>query len=260
VSAEVLRVAVIGSHGRLGGVLARAIDAAGDLQLVAKLGRDTPRALLAQSGAQVALEVTGPTSVLANVRTCLDAGVSVVVGASGLAAEDLADLRTRLADSPELGVLVAPNFSVGAVLAEALAVRAAAHLGSVEILELHHDQKVDAPSGTARRTAARIAAARAAAGFGAIPDATTQDPDGARGAEIHGIHVHSIRLPGLVAHQEVLFGGTGETLSIRHDSTSRDSFVSGALLALRRVLSLPGLTVGLETLLGLAAAEPEPAR
>jgi 4-hydroxy-tetrahydrodipicolinate reductase len=223
VSAEVLRVAVIGSHGRLGGVLARAIDAAGDLQLVAKLGRDTPRALLAQSGAQVALEVTGPTSVLANVRTCLDAGVSVVVGASGLAAEDLADLRTRLADSPELGVLVAPNFSVGAVLAEALA-------------------------------------ARAAAGFGAIPDATTQDPDGARGAEIHGIHVHSIRLPGLVAHQEVLFGGTGETLSIRHDSTSRDSFVSGALLALRRVLSLPGLTVGLETLLGLAAAEPEPAR
>lgn len=246
-----LRVAVLGASGRLGSVLARAVADAADLELVAALGRDSPRALLSESGAEVALEVTGPGSVAGNVEACLDAGLSVVVGASGLGGDDLAAVEARLAELPGRGVLLVPNFSVGAVLAEALAVRAAAHLASVEIIELHHDRKVDAPSGTARRTAGRIAAARAEAGFGAIEDATLRDPDGARGAVVDGIHVHAVRLPGLVAHQQVLFGGTGETLTIRHDSTSRESFVAGALLALRRVGSLPGLTVGLESLLGL---------
>lgn len=246
-----LRVAVFGASGRLGSVLARAVAGAGDLELVAELDRDTPRALLAESGAQVALEVSGPAGVAANTVSCLEAGLSVVVGSSGLGDTALADIRTRLTGRAGPGVLVVPNFAVGAVLAEALAVRAARHLASVEIIELHHDAKVDAPSGTARRTAARIAAARAGAGFGAVPDATRHDPDGARGAVLDGVHVHAVRLPGLLAHQEVLLGGTGETLTIRHDSTSRDSFVGGALLALRRVRSLPGLTIGLESLLGL---------
>lgn len=248
---EPLRVAVVGASGRLGSVLARAVADAGDLQLVAELDRHTPRALLTESGAQVALEVSGPGAVAVNTLSCLDAGLSVVVGSSGLGGAALADIEDRLTGAAGLGVLVVPNFAVGAVLAEALAVRAARYLASVEIVELHHVGKVDAPSGTARRTAARIAAARAGVGLGAVPDATRRDPDGARGAVVDGIHVHAVRLPGLLAHQEVLLGGTGETLTIRHDSTSRDSFVGGALLALRRVGSLPGLTVGLESLLGL---------
>lgn len=254
-----LRVAVFGGAGRLGSVLVQAIRAAEDLTVVAELGRDTPRSLLAASGAQVALDVTGPTAVAANVAACLAAGIDVVVGTSGLTAADLDRITQLLQGSGDAtapgtartGVLVAPNFSIAAVLAEALAVRAARFLPSVEIVEAHHDRKVDAPSGTARRTAQRIAAARAAAGFGAVPDATAHDPDGARGALVDGVRVHAVRLPGFVASQAVVFGGTGETLTIRHDSTSRESFVPGALLALRRVGSLPGLTVGLEALLGL---------
>lgn len=255
-----LRVAVFGGAGRLGSVLVQAIRATGDLTVVAELGRDTPRSLLTASGAQVALDVTAPSAVAANAAACIAAGIDVVVGTSGLTAADLDRITEALQGSggdatargtARTGVLVAPNFSIGAVLAEALAVRAARFLPSVEIVEAHHDRKVDAPSGTARRTAQRIAAARAAAGLGEVPDATAHDPDGARGALVDGVRVHAVRLPGFVASQAVVFGGTGETVTIRHDSTSRESFVPGALLALRRVGSLPGLTVGLETLLGL---------
>ncbi len=255
-----LRVAVFGGAGRLGSVLVEAIRTTEDLTVVAELGRDTPRSLLAASGAQVALDVTGPTAVAANVAACIAAGIDVVVGTSGLTAADLDRIAQLLQRSggdatalgtARTGVLVAPNFSIGAVLAEALAVRAARFLPSVEIVEAHHDRKVDAPSGTARRTAQRIAAARAAAGFGLVPDATAHDPDGARGALVDGVRVHAVRLPGFVASQAVVFGGTGETVTIRHDSTSRESFVPGALLALRRVGALSGLTVGLEALLGL---------
>ena len=256
-----LRVAVFGAAGRLGSVLVQAIDDAPDLEVVAELGRETDRSVLQTTRAEVALDVTGPVAVAADVRACIEAGIDVVVGSSGLTGEDLALvarlLQARVDAAPDArptGVLVAPNFSVGAVLAEALAVRAARHLASVEVIELHHDRKVDAPRGTARRTASRIARARAAAGLADVADATAYDPDGARGALVDGIRVHAVRLRGLLASQEVVLGGPGETLTIRHDSTSRESFVPGALLALRRVGSLPGLTVGLEGLLGLADA------
>ncbi len=256
-----LRVAVFGAAGRLGSVLVEAIEDADDLEVVAELGRDTSRSVLRTSRAEVALDVTGPAAVAADVTACIEAGIDVVVGSSGLTGDDLTRVRrllqARVDAAPgahRTGVLVAPNFSVGAVLAEALAVRAARHLPSVEVIELHHDRKVDAPSGTARRTASRIARARTAAGLADVADATVYDPDGARGALIDGIRVHAVRLRGLLASQEVVFGGPGETLTIRHDSTSRESFVPGALLALRRVGSLPGLTVGLEGLLGLDAA------
>lgn len=247
-----LRVAVFGAAGRLGQVVAAALAADPRTDLVARLGRDTPRAVLTESGAQVAVDVTVPGAVLANVGACLDAGLHVVVGTSGLGSAELAVLEAQLAGHAGLGVLVAPNFALGSVLATRLAATAARFLASVEIVELHHDRKVDAPSGTARRTAQVVADARADAGLGLVPDATAADPDGARGALVDGIRVHAVRLPGLVAHQQVLFGGTGEVLTIRHDSTSRDSFAAGAVLAALAVPSRPGLTVGLEHVLGLA--------
>lgn len=246
-----LRVAVFGAAGRLGSVICDALEADPRTELVARLGRDTPRAVLTDAAVQVAVDVTVPGSVVADVETCLDAGVHVVVGTSGLRADALASLERRLGDSPDLGVLVAPNFALGSVLASRLAATAARFMASVEIVELHHDRKLDAPSGTARRTAELVAAARADAGLGPVPDATTTDPDGARGAVVDGIHVHAVRLPGLVAHQQVLFGGVGETLTIRHDSLSRESFAAGALLAVLAVPTRPGLTVGLDTVLGL---------
>ena len=251
VSGAPLRVAVVGAAGRLGVVVCAALAADPRTELVARLGRDTPRAVLSGSGAQVAVDVTAPDQVRDTVQACLDAGVHVVVGTSGLGPVELAAIRDALADHPGLGVLVAPNFALGSVLATRLAGIAARFMASVEIVELHHDRKVDAPSGTARRTAEVVAAARADAGFGPVPDATTHDPDGARGAVVDGVHVHAVRLPGLVAHQEVLFGGTGELLTIRHDSTSRDSFAAGAVLASLAVPDRPGLTVGLEHVLGL---------
>ena len=174
-----------------------------------------------------------------------------MVGTTGFDTGKLDALRDLLAGSPDTGVLIAPNFSVGAVLMMRFAAQAARFYESVEIIELHHPDKADAPSGTARRTAELIAGARAGAGRGAVPDATSTELPGARGADVDGIHVHGIRLRGLVAHQEVLFGATGETLTIRHDSLDRESFMTGVLLGIRRVGSTPGLTVGLEHLLDL---------
>lgn len=251
VSGAPLRVAVIGAAGRLGKVVCAALEADPRTELVARLGRDTPRALLFRAGAQVAVDVTAPDQVLASVHACLEAGVHLVVGTSGVGPAELTEVRAALVEHPGLGVLVAPNFALGSVLATRLAGIAARFMASVEIVELHHDHKTDAPSGTARRTAEVVAAARADAGVGAVPDATTHDPDGARGAVVDGVHVHAVRLPGLVAHQEVLFGGTGEVVTIRHDSTSRESFAAGAVLAALAVPGRPGLTVGLEHVLGL---------
>jgi len=231
--------------------VADALDRDPRTALVARLGRESSRALLTSSGARVAVEVSLPEAVLANVSACLDAGLDVVVGTSGVGDAELAALRSRLAADPDRGVLVVPNFALGSVLASSLAATAARFLSSVEIVEMHHDRKLDAPSGTARRTAGLLAQARAGAGLGPVPDATATDPDGARGAVVDGIHVHAVRLPGLLAHQEILFGGTGETLSIRHDSTSRESFAAGAVLAALAVGARPGLTVGLESVLGL---------
>jgi 4-hydroxy-tetrahydrodipicolinate reductase len=228
----------------MGAEVCRAVEATEDLAVVAALGREDDRSALRD--VDVAVDFTAPDAVMGNVEQCVAAGVSVVVGTTGLTADRLADLERRLADAPDVGVLVAPNFSVGAVLMMRFAAEAARHFESVEIVELHHPRKVDAPSGTARRTAELVAAAR---GNTPGPDASTTTLPGARGADVAGVPVHSVRLAGLVAHQEVLLGGHGETLTIRHDSLDRASFMPGVLLAVRAVRQRPGLTVGLEHLL-----------
>jgi 4-hydroxy-tetrahydrodipicolinate reductase len=246
-----LRVAVIGAGGRMGSEAVRAVRAADDLELTAALGRaDMPRTLT-DTGTEVAIELTHPDSVMANVEFCVRNGIHAVVGTTGWTEERLASVRGWLADSPGTGVLIAPNFGIGAVLTMRFARAAARFFESVEIVELHHPGKADAPSGTAVRTAQLVAEARRAAGLAPQPDATTSSLDGARGAEVEGVPVHAVRLRGLVAHQEVLFGDEGEVLTIRHDSMNRASFMPGVLLGVRRVASVPGLTFGLEHFMDL---------
>ena len=247
---ETIRVGVLGARGRLGTDICRAVTDAADLQLVAQVGRGDALGALTDAGAQVVVDVTRPDVALDHVRFALAHGIAVVVGTSGFDAARLDTVRGWLAGTPG-HVLVAPNFGVGAVLAMQLARRAARFFDSVEVVELHHAGKVDAPSGTAVRTAALLAEARRAAGLGAPPDATDHELPGARGADVDGIRVHAVRLPGLVAHQEVVLGTDGEVLTIRHDAMNRASFTPGALLAVRHVRDRPGLTVGLEPLLGL---------
>jgi len=243
------QVGVLGAYGRMGAAATAAVEAAEDLDLVARLGSGDDRSALTDAGARVAVDLTRPDAVMDNVRFCVERDIHVVVGTSGMTPDRLAEVESWLADAPGVGVVVAPNFAVGAVLMMRFAAEAARWFESVEVVELHHPDKADAPSGTARRTAELVAAARREAGLGPVPDATTSDPDGARGAVLDGVHVHSVRSRGLVAHQEVLLGGPGETLTIRHDSTDRSSFMPGVLLAVRQVASRPGLTVGLEHLM-----------
>ena len=240
-----MRVAVIGAHGRMGATVCRAVAAAPDLDLAAEL--DAGWADAALSGVDVAVEFTRPDAVMDNVRRCVAAGVHVVVGTTGFDEQRLETVRGWLAEAPSVGVVIAPNFGIGAVLMMRFAEQAAPHFESVEIVELHHPGKADAPSGTARATAARVAAARA--GHPPAPDATASALPGARGAAVDGVPVHSVRLAGLVAHQEVLLGAAGETLTIRHDATDRESFMPGVLLAVRSVGARPGLTLGLDPLL-----------
>jgi 4-hydroxy-tetrahydrodipicolinate reductase len=252
--AAALRVAVVGAAGRMGQEACRAVEAAADLALVARLDvGDDPESLVA-ARPDVAVDFTHPDAVMGTLERCVASRIHAVVGTTGFTDERLTTLRGWLDQAPEVGVLVAPNFSVGAVLMMRFAELAAPHFESVEIVELHHPGKADAPSGTARRTAERVAAARAAAGLGPVPDATSAADllPGARGAEVAGVHVHGVRLRGLVAHQEVLLGGTGETLTIRHDSFDRVSFMPGLLLGIRSVVTAPGLTVGLDRFLDLA--------
>ncbi|MCX4521669.1 4-hydroxy-tetrahydrodipicolinate reductase [Streptomyces anulatus] len=246
-----LRVAVLGAKGRIGSEAVRAIEAADDLELVAALGRGDKLETLADTGAQAVVELTTPASVMGNLDFCVRHGIHAVVGTTGWTDERLAQLTTWLDNSPGTGVLIAPNFSIGAVLTMKFAEQAARYFESVEVVELHHPNKVDAPSGTATRTAQLIAAARARAGSAPQPDATATALDGARGADIDGVPVHAIRLRGLLAHQEVLLGGEGETLTIRHDSLHHSSFMPGILLGVRRVVTTPGLTFGLEHFLDL---------
>ncbi|MFJ5710986.1 4-hydroxy-tetrahydrodipicolinate reductase [Streptomyces sp. NPDC093105] len=246
-----LRVAVLGARGRIGSAAVEAVEAAEDMELVAALGRGDKLETLAEAGAQVVVELTTPDSVMANLEYCVGHGIHAVVGTTGWTEDRLARLNGWLAASPETGVLIAPNFSIGAVLTMKFAQIAAPYFESVEVIELHHPHKVDAPSGTATRTAQLIARARAEAGLGAQPDATATALDGARGADVDGVPVHAVRLRGLLAHQEVLLGGEGETLTIRHDSLHHSSFMPGVLLGARRVVSTPGLTFGLEHFLDL---------
>ena len=248
---EPLRVGVLGARGRMGSETCRAVDAAEDLDLVAMVEAGDWLFGVADAGAQVVVDFTSPAVVLDNIRWCIDQGIHCVVGTTGFDAERLATVQRWVDEAPGVGVVIAPNFAVGAVLTMRFATIAARFFESVEIVELHHPNKVDAPSGTAARTASLVAAARVEAGLGPVPDATTTALDGARGARVDGVPVHSVRLAGLVAHQEVLLGTTGATLTLRHDSYDRVSFMPGVLLAVRSVPSRPGLTVGLETLLDL---------
>lgn len=243
-----MKVAVFGAKGRMGAEVCRAVNAADDLELVAAIDAGEDRGVVEQ--AEVVVDFTVPAVVMDNIAWCVDRGINVVVGTTGFTPERLDAVRELLGPAPKSSVLIAPNFSIGAVLMMRFAEQAARFYESAEIVELHHPNKVDAPSGTAQATALRIAAARADAGLGPVPDATTTDPDGARGAVVGGIHVHGVRLRGLVAHQEVLLGAEGETLTIRHDSFDRASFMPGVLLAVRAVGQRLGLTVGIDDLLG----------
>ena len=255
-----IKVGVLGAKGRMGSLVSQTVRSADDLELAAEVDVGDPRDALL--GCDVVVDFTSPAAVMDNLRWCARSGLNMVIGTSGFDGARLAEASDLLDDftqgSPQVAaakpsVLVVPNFSVGAVLMMKFAEQAARFFESAEIVELHHAAKVDAPSGTAARTAAMIAAARSAAGTGPIPDATATQLEGARGAVVDGVHVHSVRLAGLVAHQEVLLGGHGETLTIRHDSLDRASFMPGVLMAVRGIASLPpGLTVGLEGLLGLA--------
>lgn len=244
------KVGVLGARGRMGREVVRAIADAEDLEVAAEV--DQGDAADALTGCDVVVDFTHPGVVMENLRWCAGHGLDVVVGTSGFGEDRLDEVRGWLAGHPDVRVLVVPNFSVGAILMMRFAAQAARFFDSAEVIELHHAGKADAPSGTALRTASLIGAARVAVGLGTPPDATATALPGARGAVVDDVHVHSVRVAGLVAHQEVLFGGHGETLTIRHDSLDRVSFMPGVLLAVRRICSLPaGLTVGLEGLLGL---------
>jgi 4-hydroxy-tetrahydrodipicolinate reductase len=244
-----ITVAVIGAAGRMGSTVCQAVEAADDLELVGRF--DLGDELGEVDGAEVAVEFSTPAATLANVLHCIRRGVHAVVGTTGWSEDKLDRVRWALDTSPGTGVLIAPNFSLGAVLMMRFAAQAARFYESAEVVELHHPDKADAPSGTAMRTARLIAEHRKDGGLPPIPDATTTALEGARGAEVDGIRVHAVRLRGLVAHQEVLLGGPGEQLTIRHDSFDRISFMPGVLLGVRRVAGLPGLTLGLEQLLEL---------
>jgi 4-hydroxy-tetrahydrodipicolinate reductase len=240
-----IKVAVLGSRGRMGSEVVKAVNEAKDLELVAELDLGDSLDTLVTAGAQVVVDFTTPDSVMANLEFVISKNIHAVIGTTGFDEARIAKIKSLLSTSKS-GVLIAPNFAIGAVLMMEFATKAAKYFESAEIIELHHPNKVDAPSGTAARTAELMSAARKEAGLSAGPDATTTSLDGARGATVGQIPVHSVRLRGLVAHQEVLLGGIGETLTIRHDSIDRVGFMPGVLLGVRQVVNHPGLTFGLE--------------
>lgn len=244
-----MRVGVLGSKGKVGMTMCAAVRDAKDLELSAEVDAGDPLTLFTDSRTEAVIDFTHPDVVMDNLKFLIGNGIHAVVGTTGFTDERIATVSDWLTTSPETGVLIAPNFAIGAVLSMYFAQKAAPYFESAEVIELHHPQKADAPSGTATRTARLIAEARK--GLPPNPDATSTGLEGARGADVDGIPVHSVRLTGLVAHQEVLFGTMGETMTIRHDSIDRTSFVPGVLLAVRQISSRPGLTIGLEPLLDL---------
>lgn len=241
-----IKVGVLGARGRMGAEVVKAVTEAADLELVAALDLGDSLDQFKSSGAQVVVDFTTPDSVMANLEFLIANGINTVVGTTGFDAARISKLERLIAANSKVGVLIAPNFAIGAVLMMEFATKAAKYFESAEIIELHHPNKVDAPSGTASRTAELMSKARKDAGLAAMPDATTTSLDGARGALVGDIPVHSVRLRGLIAHQEVLLGGLGETLTIRHDSLDRAGFMPGVLLGVRKIISKPGLTIGLE--------------
>ena len=245
-----MRVGVLGAKGKVGAAMVAGVESAEGLTFTTGVDAGDPLEALTETNTEVVIDFTHPSVVMDNLKFCIDNGIHAVVGTTGFTDERLDQVRRWVADKPDACVLIAPNFAIGAVLSMHFAAQAARFFESVEVIELHHPYKADAPSGTAVRTAKLIAEARKE--LPPNPDATSTGFDGARGADVDGVPVHSVRLAGLVAHQEVLFGTQGETLTIRHDSIDRTSFVPGVLLAVRRIREFPGLTVGIEPLLDLS--------
>ncbi|MGW4095631.1 4-hydroxy-tetrahydrodipicolinate reductase [Mycobacterium sp. NPDC004974] len=245
-----MRVGVLGAKGKVGATMVHAVESAEDLTFSTGVDAGDPLSLLTDTKTDVVIDFTHPDVVMDNLKFLIDNGIHAVVGTTGFTWDRIEQVEAWLKEKPEVAVLIAPNFAIGAVLSMHFAQQAARYFESVEIIELHHPHKADAPSGTAARTAKLIAEARK--GMPPNPDATSTGLDGARGADVDGVPVHSVRLAGLVAHQEVLFGTQGETLTIRHDSLDRSSFVPGVLLAVRKVSERPGLTIGIEPLLDLS--------
>lgn len=246
-----ITVAVLGAKGRMGGEVVNAVQGSGDMNLVAQLDWGDSLEQLVALNVDVVVDFTTPDSVMDNLEFLITHGINVVVGTTGFDATRIAKVQSLLSDHPRVGVLIAPNFGLGAVLMMEFSRKAARYFESAEIIELHHPTKVDAPSGTSTRTAELISQSRAEAGLHPMPDATKIALDGARGAKVGDVPIHSVRLRGLIAHQEVLFGGPGETLTIRHDSLDRASFMPGVLIGIREVGNHAGLTYGLEKFLSL---------
>lgn len=248
---DALRVGVLGSRGKVGQAIVEGVQAAPDTDFTVGVDKGDALDAFVDSQTRVVVDFTHPDVVMDNLKFLIDHGIHAVVGTTGFTQERLDQVRGWLSAAPEVGVLIAPNFAIGAILSMHFAQKAAPYFDSAEVVELHHPHKADAPSGTAGRTAKLIAEARAEAGSAPMPDATSTGLDGARGADVDGVRVHSVRLAGLVAHQEVLFGTQGETLTIRHDSLDRTSFVPGVLLGVREIGTHPGLTVGLDSFMDL---------
>ena len=246
-----VKVAVLGAKGRMGSEVVKAVGATDDLQIVAALDLEDSLEDLVKSGAQVVVDFTHPDSVMKNLEFAINNGINVVVGTTGFDTEKLNKIKNWLSQNPKVGALIAPNFGLGAVLMMQFAAQASKYFESVEIVELHHPNKADAPSGTATRTAEMITEARKSVSKEKMPDATTSALPGSRGAKVGDVPVHAVRLRGLVAHQEVILGDLGETLTIRHDSIDRTGFMPGVLLGIRKVISNPGLTFGLENFMEL---------
>lgn len=250
-----IKVGVLGALGKVGREICSGVEAAEGVDLVARIDAGDSLTALLDAGAETIVDFTHPDVVMANLQFCIEHGINAVVGTTGFTDERLSTLRGALGESPRSGVLVAPNFSIGAILMMRWAAEAARFYESAEVIELHHPTKADAPSGTATRTAQLIAAARRDAGLGPMPDATSTGLEGARGADVEGVRVHGLRVRGMIASQEVVFGSAGETLAIRHDTMDRASFVPGVLLGVRSIAAHPGLTVGLETFMELGVNE-----
>ncbi|HEX2054487.1 MAG TPA: 4-hydroxy-tetrahydrodipicolinate reductase [Actinomycetota bacterium] len=245
-----IRVGVLGANGRMGREVCAAVEAEPDLELTEEVDVDLGSMdALVEEGVQVAVDFTNAAAAAENIPWCIKNGIHVVVGTSGLPPDSVQEIR-ELAPKCEGNVLIAPNFAIGAVLAMKFSEIAAAWMPDAEVIELHHSGKMDSPSGTALQTVEGILRGRRTQPA-KQPGTLKENLPGARGAEKEGVHVHSVRLPGLVAHQEVIFGGPGQILTIRHDSIDRKSFMPGVILGIRRIADHPGLTVGLEHYLGL---------
>lgn len=246
-----IKVGVLGAKGRVGSAVVAGVNAADGVELVAEVDAGDSLDMLVDNGAEVVVDFTTPGVVMDNLEFCISHGIHAVVGTTGFDDARYQQVRDWCAANEGVGVLIAPNFAISAVLAMAFARQAAPFFDSAEVVEYHHPNKLDAPSGTAVKTAQGIAEARREANMSAMPDATEQALDGSRGADVDGVKVHAVRMQGMVAHEEIIFGTTDQSLTIRQDSYGRDSFVPGVLTGVRQVADNPGLTVGLDSYLGL---------